>query len=575
MIMSYKTLNIMNKNTVMIIIMLFFLPFGSAILSQTENLPKDSDLATPRQTVYQLLANLQEDDYNPALAAKTLNLNDPESEEAQKLAVDLKRVLDGKALWVDIEDIPDNPDYTDTITGSHKYTLFAELPNIYLKKYGNKWLFSSETVNSIPALYKQVYPYKVEDFLMNLPDFFRISIMGLYIWQYIAIVIYVILGFIFYKFFSWLFGYFLIKILSRNKYSSVIGKYITPIARPLSLLLILFFTELFRPVLELPLYANMVVDYALKVLIPFVIASIAYRSCDLVGDILDMLTSKTKTTVDDNLVPLVTKTLKIIVIAFGGIFILQNLEVSITPLLAGVSIGGLALALAAQDTVKNFFGSVTIFADQPFEVGDWIVFDGSEGTVEEVGVRSSRIRTFYNSVISIPNGKLADIKIDNMGKRQYRRFFTRLSITYDTPPDLIEAFVEGLRKIVEIHPYTRKDYYEIHLNDFNSSSLDILFYIFFTVPTWSLELKSRQEVMLDILRLAESLGVRFAFPTSTLHVENFPGKATMTPVYKESKKGFMKKIDEYFAERIPPSHKEDSKLAEKPAFGSEDVSDNE
>ena len=216
------------------------------------------------------------------------------------------------------------------------------------------------------------------------------------------------------------------------------------------------------------------------------------------------------------------------------------------PLLAGLSIGGLAFALAAQDTVKNFFGSLMIFVDKPFQVGDWITSGDVDGTVEEVGARSTRIRTFANSVIYVPNGNLANATIDNHGLRVMRRFYTTITITYDTPPDLIETFVNGLKSIIINHPNTSKEKYEIHLNDFGASSLNIMFYIFFTVPTWSEELAARHDVISKIIRLAHELGIQFAFPTQTLHIENMPGQNSLSPVYM-SKEEADKKLNEFLA----------------------------
>ena len=193
-------------------------------------------------------------------------------------------------------------------------------------------------------------------------------------------------------------------------------------------------------------------------------------------------------------------------------------------LFAFLLIGGLAFALAAQDTIKNFFGSLMIFIDKPFQIGDWITSSNIDGTVEEVGFRSTRIRTFRNSVISVPNGALADLTIDNNGLRQYRRFRTIIKITYDTPADVVEMYVEGLKKLLHAHPATNKENYEIHFNDLGDSSLDILFYVFFEAPTWSDELRCRQEMLLQIMKLTEHLGIEFAFPTQTMHVQSFPGK---------------------------------------------------
>jgi MscS family membrane protein len=131
----------------------------------------------------------------------------------------------------------------------------------------------------------------------------------------------------------------------------------------------------------------------------------------------------------------------------------------------------------------------------------------------------------------VPNNKLADSMVDNHGLRQYRRFYTKIAVTYDTPPDLIEAFIEGLRKVVVEHPETRKDYYHVYFNDMNAYSLDIMFYIFFTCPDWAGELRARHEVLLEIMRLGERLGINFAFPTQTLHMENFPGQSSLSPSY--------------------------------------------
>jgi len=209
----------------------------------------------------------------------------------------------------------------------------------------------------------------------------------------------------------------------------------------------------------------------------------------------------------------------------------------------------LAFALAAQDTIKNFFGSLMIFVDRPFQVGDWITSGDLDGTVEEVGFRSTRIRTFRNSVMSIPNGVITNQMIDNHGLRVYRRFMTTIALTYDTPPELIDVFVKGLKQIVEDHPKTRKDYYEIHFNNMGSSSLDVLFYIFFNVPSWTDELVARHEVLLEIVRLAEHLGVNFAFPTQTLHVETFPEKKGNSPEYIDSSPELKKKLEDYVSKK--------------------------
>ena len=160
--------------------------------------------------------------------------------------------------------------------------------------------------------------------------------------------------------------------------------------------------------------------------------------------------------------------------------------------------------------------------------------DGIDGSVEEVGFRSTRVRTFADSLVTIPNGKMADMVVDNMGKRSYRRYKTDLTITYDTPTEKVQAFVDGLKLIVKLHPDTRKDYYHIVFNNFGASSLTILVYIFFKVPDWASELKARHEFNLEAMSLAAQLGVRFAFNTQTIHIEDFPDKSSLTPLHDVS-----------------------------------------
>lgn len=285
------------------------------------------------------------------------------------------------------------------------------------------------------------------------------------------------------------------------------------------------------PTLQLPPNSSAFAVQTVQVLTVLFVVLILLKILDIPMLYARKMTERTANKLDEQLIPIIKGVFQVLIIAGASIHVLRMFQIDVTALIASISIGSLAIALAAKDTVGNLFGSVTVFLDRPFQLGDWIHFEGIDGTVEEVRVLATRVRTFANSLVYIPNGKLANMTIDNYGLRRFRRYRTSLSVTYDTPPDLLETFVEGLREIVNHHPRTRKDYMEIHLNAFSSSSLDILFYIFSDVPSWTEELRSRQEIMLAILRLAEELGVRFAFPTSTIHIEDLPGQVSLSPTY--------------------------------------------
>ncbi|WP_020532232.1 mechanosensitive ion channel family protein [Flexithrix dorotheae] len=531
---------------------ILFLIFILGGLVQPVFAQKDSgnvDLSSPQASVITQLKFLQDESYNPELSAKALDGTEVSQEELIALTIKLKQIYDGSGHYIDTDMVPYDPNYRDTLKNNQNtYTVVAAFPQIYLSKVGNKWLYSRYTVSKIDEIHEEIYPYGTSELLEianKLGKKGKLTskkYLGLYLWQHIGLWLIIFFCFIGHKIFTFIFEKLILRLLIKFKGDQIANKFIAPVAKPLSFLVIIIFASLVFPILQFPITLSQYIIKFMRALQPFFAIVVVYRLIDVFCFYLEKATKKTETSLDDQIVPLLRKSLKLFVIVGGGLFILQNLEFDITGILAGISIGGLAFALAAQDTLKNLFGSLMIFIDRPFTIGDWIVSEGVDGTVEEVGFRSTRIRTFHNSVVSIPNGNIADMTVDNMGMRVYRRFRTSIAITYDTPPDLIEVFIEGLKQIVIKHPKTRKDYYEIHLNTFGASSLDILFYIFFAVPTWTEELQSRGEVMLEIIKLAEKLNVRFAFPTSTLHVEDFPEKKSLTPEYDQSKEEFMAKI---------------------------------
>lgn len=193
--------------------------------------------------------------------------------------------------------------------------------------------------------------------------------------------------------------------------------------------------------------------------------------------------------------------------------------------LAGLGVGGLAVALAAQQTLANLLGSLIIMFEKPFGVGHWIKVNDLEGVVEDVGFRSTRIRTFYDSLVTVPSSQLVNSTIDNLELREHREVKTVLNLTYDTPAEKIESFAAGIRQLLAARPDVRKDNIQVAFNDFGPHSLDIWLKFLLKAPTRLEELARRQEILLDILRFAEAREVSFAFPTQTLHVGTLPEPA--------------------------------------------------
>jgi len=276
---------------------------------------------------------------------------------------------------------------------------------------------------------------------------------------------------------------------------------------------------LLLPLISLPHGAERFLHGAVSVYVIFAGTWAGWRLIDFISEFFVKKAQATETKFDDILIPLLRKTARVLLVVIGLLFAASSLNLPIVPLLGSLGLGSLAFAFAAKDTIENFFGSVAVILDRPFEVGDWIVIEGgTEGTVEELGFRSTRIRTFYNSQITVPNAMLVRATVDNYGRRKYRRWKTHVGVQYDTPPDKLIAFTEGIRELVRSHPYTRKDYYQVWMNQWSASSMDVLLYVFFEVPDWSTELRERERLFVDIVRLADKLGVQFAFPTQTVHL---------------------------------------------------------
>lgn len=236
---------------------------------------------------------------------------------------------------------------------------------------------------------------------------------------------------------------------------------------------------------------------------------------------------KTETKLDDMLVPLVRTTLRVTVAVLVFLQIIDVLsDKPITSIIAGLGIGSLAIAFAAQNSISNIFGSLMIFADRPFELGERIMVDGHDGTVEHVGLRSTRVRRLDGHLVTIPNGRLADMSIHNVAKRPHIRKIMNITITYDTPPDKVERAVEVLREIFDNHEGMNEEFPpRVYFDNFNDASLNIIVIFWYHPPSYWDYMAFCQKVNLEIFRRFNEEGIDFAFPTQTLYLagdENRP-----------------------------------------------------
>ena len=258
----------------------------------------------------------------------------------------------------------------------------------------------------------------------------------------------------------------------------------------------------------------------------------AFNLVSVLDVLLSRLTAKTESTLDDQVVPLVRKTFRVFLVVLGVMFVVDSVfGQDITAWLAGLGIAGLAVSLAARPSLENLFGSITILFDRPFKLGERIVYAGFDGAVEEIGFRSTKIRTPTGHVVTIPNSKIVSDPVENIGRRQSIRRTMNVTITYDTPREKIEQAVGILRGILEeedlrgpIHPVIDGNEFppRAYFNDYNAESLNIIVIYWYAPPAYWDYLDHAQRLNLRIFEEFEKSGIEFAFPTQTLYLAGDP-----------------------------------------------------
>jgi len=215
--------------------------------------------------------------------------------------------------------------------------------------------------------------------------------------------------------------------------------------------------------------------------------------------------------------PIIRRTLLVVVWLIGGIMALSNVGVNISALLGTLGIGGIAFALAAQDTVKNIFGAFTILTDKPFNIGDTVRIDSFEGTVIDVGIRSTKIRDYDKRVITIPNYKIADASVINISSEEpYRRVVMKIGLTYDTTPDKMQEAINLLNSMPSRVQNLKQNDVTVFFSEFGDSAMIITFVYFIEKEAGIQAVTSN--VNMEILSSFNKAGLNFAFPSQTLYI---------------------------------------------------------
>jgi MscS family membrane protein len=530
-----------------------------------EPAPVDPGLASPRDALETFVTAMGAEPPDLERARDCLELDAVARDATDDLAIRLYRILN-RIEWIDFEADASLPGPTDVAEWPDDQTTWRFFPRESEARRGSSmdlgvwltnrtrrdevrtlapaarielhrgvdgaWRFSAATVASIEQLWAVLSPLDpvllpgggerltvAERIQQLFPATLRTGgVLGVEPWQWASLAILIFLGLSLDLIVRLLLASLSRRIICRRG-GEVEAQTLRRAVRPFGMAAAAIFWLQVIKLLGLPNHALLVLGPAIRLYAMLAFVWAAFRVTDVVGEYFAGRAAATENRFDDLVVPLLRKTVKIIIGIFGLIYIAASFDVEIGPLVAGLGIGGVGFAFAAKDTLENIFGSVTVILDRPFQVGDWVVIGETEGTVEELGLRSVRVRTFYNSLVTIPTANLVRARVDNYGQRKYRRWKTHLNIMYETSPDRVEAFCEGIRELIRLHPYTRKDYYQVWLHQFGPHSIDILVYMFFEAPEWSTELRERHRLMLDIMRMAERIGVQFAYPTQRLVLE--------------------------------------------------------
>jgi MscS family membrane protein len=342
----------------------------------------------------------------------------------------------------------------------------------------------------------------------------QLKFLGVEMWQYVASLIYIFLAFAVARILDYLIAVQLKKWAEKT--TTQLDDILIEIARgPIKVIAFVIFLHIGLQVFRWPLWIEVWISRALQLIVA---SSITYMLVKLI-DILvthwrKRAAAKGERTFNDQLFPLISKALKTFIVVIAVLVTFQNMGLNITSMLASLSIGGLALGLAAQDTVANFFGAVSVFADKPFQIGDNVKLEAIEGSVESIGLRSTRIRNPDGYLITVPNKTMGNATIVNITRRPTIRTIMDLGLTYATPVAKVRRAVEILNEVYKNHPNT-KDLI-VSFNQFAASSLNIRVIHWWDGADQKQYMAGLQELNLTVQERFEAEKIAFAFPTQTV-----------------------------------------------------------
>ncbi len=468
-------------------------------------------------------------------AARYLALSGSQRADGAELAKRLKGVIDANH-WIDLETLSDEP------SGRLDDHLPAELETVGEVQFGkrsemlrlvrrhddkgNYWAFSSSTVARIDDWYEALPDRRLRDAVesLGIEALIRTGPFELLWWQWLVLPVVLAVAWLVGKVLGRLSGTVLGVVASRLLHLES-RRFVAFAAIPLAVIWAAALVGAASSHLVLTEPAQRFVDGGIAAAMILAMFWLLWRSARAFVDLALQSNWAANRASARSLIVVGGNLARGLILVIAVLAMLGALGYPVGTMLAGLGIGGVALAFGAQKTLENLFGSVALAIDQPFRVGDFVQVDNLLGTVEDIGLRSTRIRTLDRTLVSFPNGKLADQRLESFDARDRMRLSATLGLEYGATREQLLNVLAGLRSVLSRHPAIWPDPIVVSFLGFGESSLDIEVMAWFQVPTWDAFRRCREEVLLDFMSVVEQAGCSFAFPTRTVHVVSPEGRS--------------------------------------------------
>jgi MscS family membrane protein len=486
--------------------------------------PDDTSQLTPRSTIRGFLTAARNEDWTRAAEHMNLmNLPLRRRESAgRELARRLKTVLD-RTVLIDPESLsaapegnendgqPEGRDLVGTIeTGEGPVKLYVE--RMRGADDALEWRFSRPTVDKIERLYEE-FGHE-PPFADRLPPFFfSVRVLDTALWQWIGLAV-VLLGAVAASLLVTFLLLAVARLVVRYTRGDVDNAIVEMAVGPLRLILAVAFARLALPALWLPIAVHRVVIGLAAAVWAIALTWFAVRLVTVFSRLIQIRMAARGNAVGISAIPLVRRVVNIVIVLLAVLVVVSNLGVNMTGVLAGVGVGGLAVALAAQKTLENLFGGITLIMDQPVRIGDFCRFGTREGTVEDIGLRSTRIRTLERTLVTIPNAEFSTMQIENLARRDRMILVARIGIRYDASPDQLRWLLIELKKMLLAHPKVDPDPARVRFVGFGGVSLDLDVFAYLRTADYNEYQAIREDVLLRIMEIVTASGTSFSAPAS-------------------------------------------------------------